>query len=86
MKDAIKMMENNMSPESVRCAHIKAEKDFKMAEKKAFKSIMKGLTESLEYAKGGAKARKMSVIVAELPQYHDKEQIYFYLADKGVKK
>ena len=28
----------------------------------------------------------MSVIVAELPQYHDKEQIYFYLADKGVKK
>ncbi len=27
MKDAIRMMENNMSPESVRCAHIKAEQD-----------------------------------------------------------
>ena len=53
MKDTINMMENNMSPESVRRAHIKAEKDFKMAEKKAFKSIMKGLTESLEYARGG---------------------------------
>ena len=58
MKDAIKMMENNMSPESVMRAHIKAEKDFKMAEKKAFKSIVKGLTESLEYAKGGLKQGK----------------------------
>ena len=27
MKDAIKMMESNMSPESVRRAHIKAEQD-----------------------------------------------------------
>ena len=27
MKDAIKMMENNMSPEAVRRAHIKAEQD-----------------------------------------------------------
>ena len=45
-----------------------------MAENKAFESIMKGLTESLEYAKGDtSKARRMSVTVAELPQYHDKE-------------
>ena len=45
-----------------------------MAENKAFESIMNGLTESLAYAKGDAsKARKMSVTVAELPQYHDKE-------------
>ena len=45
-----------------------------MTENKAFKSIMKGLAESLEYAKGDAsKARRMSVTVAELPQYHDKE-------------
>ena len=58
MKDAIRMMENNMSPESVMRAHIKAEKDFKMAEKKAFKSIVKGLTESLEYAKEGLKQGK----------------------------
>ena len=45
-----------------------------MAENKAFKSIMNGLTESLAYAKGDtSKARKMDVTVAELPQYHDKE-------------
>ncbi len=45
-----------------------------MAENKAFESIMKGLSESLEYAKGDdSKARKMTVTVAELPQYHDKE-------------
>ena len=45
-----------------------------MAENKVFDSIMNGLNESLAYAKGDAsKARKMSVTVAELPQYHDKE-------------
>lgn len=45
-----------------------------MAENKAFKSIMKGLSESLEYAKGdNSKARKMCVTVAELPKFHDKE-------------
>ena len=45
-----------------------------MAENKAFESIMKGLSESLDYAKGdSSKARKVSVTVAELPQYHDKE-------------
>ncbi len=45
-----------------------------MAENEAFESIMKGLSESLEYAKGDdSKARRMSVTVAELPQYHDKE-------------
>ncbi len=45
-----------------------------MAENKAFESIMKGLTESLEYAKGDtSKARRMNLTVAELPQYHDKE-------------
>ncbi|MBR4599041.1 MAG: hypothetical protein IKO39_03220 [Treponema sp.] len=45
-----------------------------MAENKVFESIMNGLSESLEYAKGDtSKARKMSVTVAELPQYHDKE-------------
>ena len=43
-----------------------------MAENKAFESIMRGLTESLEYAKGdSSKARKMSVTVAELPQYRE---------------
>ena len=37
-----------------------------MAEHKAFKSIMKGLEESLEYAKGDkSKARKMNVTVAD---------------------
>ncbi len=42
--------------------------------KQAFNSIMAGLTESLDYAKGdSSKARKMSVSVAELPSYHDKE-------------
>ena len=45
-----------------------------MAENKAFESIMKGFTESLEYATGDtSKARRMNVTVAELPQYHDKE-------------
>ena len=45
-----------------------------MAENKAFESIMKGLSESLDYAKGdSSKARKVRVTVAELPQYHDKE-------------
>ena len=45
-----------------------------MAENKAFKSIMKGLTESLAYAQGDkSAARKMSVTVAELPSYRDKE-------------
>ena len=46
----------------------------KMTENKVFESIMNGLSESLAYAKGDtSKARKMSVTVAELPQYHDKE-------------
>ena len=45
-----------------------------MAENKAFESIMKGLNESLEYTRGdNSKARKMTITVAELPQYHDKE-------------
>ena len=45
-----------------------------MKDKKAFKSIMEGLSESLEYAKGNTtKARRMSVTVADLPKYHDKE-------------
>lgn len=45
-----------------------------MAENKVFNSIMKGLSESLEYAKGDtSKARKMTVTVADLPSYHEKE-------------
>ena len=45
-----------------------------MVENKAFESIMNGLNESLEYAKGDtSKGRKTTVTVAELPQYHDKE-------------
>ncbi len=45
-----------------------------MTENKTFDSIMKGLSESLDYAKGNtSKARKMSVTVADLPTYHDKE-------------
>ena len=45
-----------------------------MAENKEFDSIMKGLTESLEYAKGdSSKARKITITVAELPQFHDKQ-------------
>jgi putative transcriptional regulator len=45
-----------------------------MSENKVFDSIMNGLNESLAYAKGDtSKARKMSVTVAELPQYRDKE-------------
>ncbi len=45
-----------------------------MTENKTFDSIMKGLSESLEYAKGdSSKARKMSISVAELPKFHDKQ-------------
>ena len=45
-----------------------------MAENKAFESIMKDLSESLEYAEGDVSTeRKMRVTVSELPQYHDKE-------------
>lgn len=45
-----------------------------MNENKEFNSIITGLTESLEYVKGNtSKARKMSVSVADLPSYHDKE-------------
>lgn len=45
-----------------------------MAENKVFDSIMKGLSESLEYAKGDtSKARRLSITVASLPSYHDKE-------------
>lgn len=45
-----------------------------MADNKAFESIMQGLSESLEYAKGDdSKARRMHVTVAELPNFHDKE-------------
>lgn len=45
-----------------------------MAKKGAFESIMNGLTESFEYAKGDtSKARKMCITVAELPSYYDKE-------------
>ena len=45
-----------------------------MAENKVFESIMQGLTESLDFAKGdNSKARRMSVTVADLPCYHDKE-------------
>lgn len=45
-----------------------------MAENKTFASIMAGLTESLDYAEGDtSKARKMSVSVSEIPNYHDKE-------------
>ena len=46
----------------------------KMKENKEFNSIMAGLTESLEYAKGNtSKARKVSISIAELPTFHDKE-------------
>ena len=45
-----------------------------MKENKVFESIMKGLSESLEYAKGdSSKARRMNVIVSALPSYRDKE-------------
>lgn len=45
-----------------------------MAKNKVFDSIMKGLSESLVYAKGGSsKARRLSITVASLPSYHDKE-------------
>ena len=45
-----------------------------MKENKEFNSIMSGLSESLEYAKGNtSKARKVSISIAELPTFHDKE-------------
>lgn len=45
-----------------------------MAENKVFDSIMQGLSEGLDFVNGdSSKARKMSITVAELPQYHDKE-------------
>ena len=45
-----------------------------MKENKEFNSIMAGLSESLEYAKGNtSKARKVSISIAELPTFHDKE-------------
>lgn len=45
-----------------------------MVENNAFNSIIKGLTESLDYVNGdNTKARRMNVTVAELPQFHDKE-------------
>ena len=45
-----------------------------MSENKAFDSIMQGLAESLDYAKGNtAQARKMTVTVADIPTYHDRE-------------
>ena len=45
-----------------------------MSESKTAKSIINGLSEGLEYIKGDyTKARKMNVMVAELPVYHDKE-------------
>jgi len=45
-----------------------------MEEINVFESIMSGLSESLEYAKGKSnKARKTSVTIADLPSYHCKE-------------
>lgn len=45
-----------------------------MSENKAFGSIMKGLSESLEFAKGDvSKARRLSVTVSALPSYRDKK-------------
>jgi putative transcriptional regulator len=45
-----------------------------MKENKVFESIMKGLSESLEYAKGdSSKARRMNVTVSALPSYREKE-------------
>ena len=45
-----------------------------MKKNKVFDSIMRGLSESLEYAKGDtSKARRLSVTVAALPSYRDKE-------------
>ena len=45
-----------------------------MKKDKVFGSVMKGLSESLEFAKGdSSKARRMSVTVASLPTYKDKE-------------
>ena len=45
-----------------------------MEEVNVFGSIMSGLSESLEYAKGKSnKARKTSVTIADLPSYNCKE-------------
>ena len=45
-----------------------------MAKSEVYSSIMRGLSESLEYAKGNSsKARRMSVSVAEIPSFRDKE-------------
>ncbi|QSH91573.1 helix-turn-helix domain-containing protein [Treponema medium] len=45
-----------------------------MGEVNVFESIINGLSESLEYAKGQSnKARKISVTVADLPSYRCKE-------------
>ena len=45
-----------------------------MKDNKEFNSIMAGLSESLEYARGNtSKARKVSISIAELPTFHDKE-------------
>ena len=45
-----------------------------MEEVNVFESIMNGLSESLEYAKGKPnKARKITITIADLPSYHCKE-------------
>ena len=45
-----------------------------MKKGKVFDCITKGLSESLEFAKGDtSKARRMGVTVASLPTYKDKE-------------
>ena len=45
-----------------------------MEEVNVFESIMNGLSESLEYAKGKTnKARKITITIADLPSYHCKE-------------
>lgn len=45
-----------------------------MAENSVFESIMRGLSESLDYARGDTSgARKMSVTVSALPKFRDKE-------------
>ena len=45
-----------------------------MAKNEVFNSLMKGLSESLEFTKGDtSKARRLSVTVSALPSYQDKE-------------
>ena len=45
-----------------------------MEEVNVLESIMNGLSESLEYAKGKPnKARKITITIADLPSYHCKE-------------